>query len=86
MNEVKVLHKHPVCFFGCDIIGEKDFEGFYTDNEVLDMNRFESIGVIMNQPGFDSAKFNMFSDTIAKMRNINILFHIVVLMQKVFKS
>ena len=33
------------------------------------MDRFESIGIIKNQPGFDGAKLDMFSDTIAKMRS-----------------
>ncbi|MCR5341942.1 MAG: UDP-N-acetylglucosamine 4,6-dehydratase [Butyrivibrio sp.] len=67
--ELKALRKYPVYFFASDTTGEKDFEEFYTDNEVLDMDRFESIGIIKNQPGFDGAKLDMFSDAIAKMRS-----------------
>ncbi len=66
--ELKALRKYPVYFFSSDTTGEKDFEEFYTDNEVLDMDRFESIGVIKNQPGFDGAKLDMFTDRIGKMR------------------
>lgn len=44
VSELKAQHKYPVYFFNSDTTGEKDFEEFYTDNEVLDMNRFESIG------------------------------------------
>ena len=43
----------PCYFFSSDTTGEKDFEEFFTDKEDLDLNRFESIGVIRNQPMFD---------------------------------
>lgn len=38
----------PVYFFGSDTSGEKSFEEFYTDNEVLDNNSFINLGVIKN--------------------------------------
>ena len=42
----------PCYFFKSDETGEKDFEEFFTDNEDLDMERFETVGVIRNQPEF----------------------------------
>ena len=35
----------PCYFFKSDTTGEKDFEEFFTDNEDLDMKRFETVGV-----------------------------------------
>ena len=37
---------YPVHFSKTDTSGEKPFEEFYTDNEIIDMNRFESLGVV----------------------------------------
>ena len=50
----------PCYFFTSDTTGEKDFEEFFTDKEDLDMNRFETVGVIKNQPVFDEAKLDEF--------------------------
>jgi FlaA1/EpsC-like NDP-sugar epimerase len=69
VSELKALHKYPVYFFNSDTTGEKDFEEFYTDKEVLDMNRFESIGIIKNELDYDNAKLDKFTETIAAMRS-----------------
>jgi len=58
----------PCYFFKSDTTGEKDFEEFFTDNEDLDMMRFETVGVIKNQPDFDEAKLNEFMDGIGVLR------------------
>ena len=58
----------PCYFFKSDTTGEKDFEEFFTDNEDLDMERFETIGVIKNQPDFDEAKLDYFMDGIEMLR------------------
>ena len=42
--------KWPCLFTGSDTTGEKDFEEFFTDNETLDMQRFNNLGVIKNEP------------------------------------
>ncbi|MDA7717838.1 UDP-N-acetylglucosamine 4,6-dehydratase [Pseudomonadales bacterium] len=59
----------PCYFFKSDTTGEKDFEEFFTDNEDLDMERFETVGVIKNQPDFDEAKLDDFMDGIDTLRN-----------------
>ena len=58
----------PCYFFKSDTTGEKDFEEFFTDNEDLYMERFETIGVIQNEPEFDEARLNEFMDGIEVLR------------------
>ena len=58
----------PCYFFKSDTTGEKDFEEFFTDNEDLDMERFETVGVIKNQPDFDEAKVDDFMNGIETLR------------------
>jgi FlaA1/EpsC-like NDP-sugar epimerase len=58
----------PCYFFKSDTTGEKDFEEFFTDNEDLDMERIETVGVIKNQPDFDEAKLDDFMDGIEALR------------------
>jgi FlaA1/EpsC-like NDP-sugar epimerase len=38
----------PVYFFGSDTSGEKTFEEFYTEKEILDLKKFQNLGVIKN--------------------------------------
>jgi len=58
--------KWPCLFTASDTTGEKDFEEFFTDKEVLDMNRFENLGVIKNEAIYDEAKLNHFETIIKK--------------------
>ena len=58
----------PCYFFSSDTTGEKDFEEFFTANEVLDMKCFDSVGVIKNAPVFDDKKLKYFTDTIEAIR------------------
>ena len=58
----------PCYFFNSDTTGEKDFEEFFTDNEDLDMERFDTVGVIKNQPDFDEAKLDDFMGGIEALR------------------
>tara|TARA_Y100000768_G_C23979491_1_gene684915 strand:- start:213 stop:1385 length:1173 start_codon:yes stop_codon:yes gene_type:complete len=59
--------KWPCYFFKSDTTGEKDFEEFFTDAEDLDMNRFQTIGVIQNQPVFDETKLEGFINEIEEL-------------------
>lgn len=60
----------PVYFFASDTTGEKDFEEFFTEAETLDMDRFESIGVILNTPNFDPALLDHFLSEIGRIRSL----------------
>lgn len=43
------MKKYPVYFFTTDTSGEKSFEEFFTKEDMVDMNRFEALGVIKNE-------------------------------------
>lgn len=60
--------KWPCLFASSDTTGEKDFEEFYTDAEVLDMERFINLGVIKNKPDFDPELLLTFEETIKTMK------------------
>ena len=55
-------------FFKSDTSGEKDFEEFFTDEEILDMGRFENIGVIKNEAIFDPDALDTFMESIHYLR------------------
>ena len=59
----------PCLFTASDTTGEKDFEEFFTDKEILDMTRFENLGVIKNEPMYDEEKLQLFEETIARLKN-----------------
>lgn len=61
--------KWPCLFTHSDTTGEKDFEEFFTDEEVLDMNRFENFGIIKNNGNFSTDKIDLFSTTISELKN-----------------
>ena len=59
--------KYPCLFTSSDTTGEKDFEEFFTENETLDMERFENLGIIKNEADFDEALLKEFEETIETM-------------------
>lgn len=60
--------KWPCLFTSSDTTGEKDFEEFFTENEVLDMERFSNIGVIKNDAIYDEKLLEYFSKEINELR------------------
>ena len=69
---VKTLPKQgkwPCLFTKSDTTGEKDFEEFYTDREVIDMDKFENLGVIKNEPEFNGDKLNQFENAINQLKS-----------------
>lgn len=60
--------KYPCLFTASDTTGEKGFEEFFTDKEILDMDKFESIGIIKNDPLYDEDLLNNFEATIKKYK------------------
>lgn len=59
--------KWPVFFFNSDTTGEKDFEEFYTEKESLDLDRYKSVGVVLNELEFDDDKLSYFLTQIETM-------------------
>jgi UDP-N-acetylglucosamine 4,6-dehydratase len=58
----------PCHFFDSDTTGEKPFEEFYMAHEAVDMDRFNSIGVVRNDLAFDAAQLDGFVEQISAMR------------------
>ena len=67
--ELITSKRWPCYFFKSDTSGEKDFEEFFTDNEVLDMDRFKNLGVIKNEADFDTNLLDNFLEVSSKLRN-----------------
>lgn len=60
--------KWPCLFTSSDTTGEKDFEEFFTDQETLNMERFENLGIIKNEADFDEQVLTEFEEQIAMMK------------------
>lgn len=58
---------YPVHFEMSDTSGEKQFEEFFTENETVDMERFQSLGVITDKQICDRGKL---STLFVKLENI----------------
>jgi FlaA1/EpsC-like NDP-sugar epimerase len=58
----------PCLFTNSDTTGEKDFEEFYSDTDVLDMNKYQNIGVIKNELELDSSKLDIFERSITDLK------------------
>jgi len=68
VESLKKEGKYPCFFFKSDTTGEKDFEEFFTDNETLDMERFENLGIIKNDPIYNEDLLEKFTSTIKGMQ------------------
>ena len=58
----------PCYFFTSDTSGEKDFEEFFTENENIDMHRFENLGIVKNEPLYNEEDLEKFTNTINSMQ------------------
>ena len=66
--ELIASKRWPCYFFKSDTSGEKDFEEFFTDKEILDMARFQNLGVIKNEANFSSNMLDHFLEVIQELR------------------
>ncbi|CAH9051393.1 hypothetical protein PSEHALCIP103_00394 [Pseudoalteromonas haloplanktis] len=60
--------KWPCLFTLSDTSGEKPSEEFFTEDEVLDMLKFESLGIIKNEASFNKLLLQEFEEEIYKLR------------------
>ena len=58
----------PCLFTKSDTTGEKDFEEFFTENETLDMNKFQNIGIIKNQLNYNQDHLTHFENVIYNLK------------------
>ncbi len=58
----------PCCFFNSDTTGEKSYEEFHTDTEIVDIERFNAIGVVKNSMFVDEGRLERFLDKVQSLR------------------
>jgi FlaA1/EpsC-like NDP-sugar epimerase len=68
-DELIPQRRWPCYFFSSDTTGEKDFEEFFTDAEILDMERFANVGIVKNRLHYDSSLLNDFCREITAFRS-----------------
>ncbi len=68
INSLPQEGKWPCLFTNSDTTGEKDFEEFYTSDEILDMNRFENLGIIKNELVSQDNKLEHFTKVINDLK------------------
>ena len=68
VNKLPQNGKWPCLFTPSNTTGEKDFEEFFTSNEIIDLDRFQNLGIVKNGLADDSDKLDYFLNTISGMR------------------
>lgn len=58
----------PCLFTQSDTTGEKDFEEFFTDNEVIDLDRFDNLGIVKNNHDINEELLAKFLNEIKNLR------------------
>ena len=58
---------YPVVYFKSDTTGEKAYEEFYVPGEKIDMNRFQSLGVVEQTVRHNMAEVNAFFDRLERI-------------------
>ncbi len=53
-------NKYPTVYFNSDTTGEKAYEEFYIPGEIIDMQRFQALGVVKQTTRHDMAEVNIF--------------------------
>jgi len=56
--------KYPIFFFGSDTSGEKSFEEFFTEKEILDNDSFINLGVVKNSKKRSIAEIDVIFDQL----------------------
>ncbi len=67
INTLDLSKYWPTLFVKSDTTGEKDFEEFFIEGEVLDMDRFQNLGIVKNNLNVDFEKLEVFQDRINEM-------------------
>ena len=60
--------KWPCLFTKSDTTGEKDFEEFFMENEKIDIDRFENLGIVKSNFDFNVEELNIFKDKVHEMK------------------
>ena len=68
VDELARKNKWPCFFSASDTTGEKPCEEFYTESEIVDLNRFQDIGVVGNTHYNESMVLREFLSSIQEIR------------------
>ncbi|MBU2114569.1 MAG: UDP-N-acetylglucosamine 4,6-dehydratase [Gammaproteobacteria bacterium] len=68
VQQLSAKQQWPCVFSSSDTTGEKDFEEFFTEDETLDMQRFEQLGIIKNTPLLQANILQQFEQRIAQLK------------------
>ena len=68
VDELARKNKWPCFFSASDTTGEKPCEEFFTESEIVDLNRFEDIGVVGNTHRSESPVLGEFLNSIEEIR------------------
>ena len=68
VQQLSANQQWPCVFSSSDTTGEKDFEEFFTEDETLDMQRFEQLGIIKNTPLLQANILQQFEQRIAQLK------------------
>ncbi len=71
-GELIASKRWPLYFFKSDTSGEKDFEEFFTNNEIIDLEKFENLGVIKSELDFNPQMLQHFLEEMDKFRSQSI--------------
>lgn len=66
--EFKEKKQWPCYFSASDTSGEKEYEEFFVQNEEVDLERFDSLGVVKNTVSASEAKLEYFLDSVIEMK------------------
>lgn len=69
MGKLPQEGKWPCYFTVSDTTGEKAYEEFYTENETIDLERFENLGIIKKEYVQSDAKISHFESVINDMKD-----------------
>lgn len=72
INRLPQQKKWPCLFSESDTTGEKAYEEFYTDREILDMERFTNLGVIKNDLRIEEDMLIYFEERIKAIKESSI--------------
>tara|TARA_B100001250_G_scaffold147843_1_gene126638 strand:- start:26079 stop:27278 length:1200 start_codon:yes stop_codon:yes gene_type:complete len=68
LSHISSDNRWPCLFTKSTTTGEKDFEEFFTDKELLDMSRFSTIGIIKNENNINENMLDNFEININKIK------------------
>jgi len=68
-KELNLKKEWPCYFSKSETTGEKLFEEFFSSDEKIDLNRFNSIGIIQNKTHSDNLKVQQFLDSVKSYSN-----------------